>query len=383
MGRIYIDARTITATPSGVGRYARALLPELVGATDSHEYVVVRHPSNRAPLGLGDTNATEAFLNYRMADVSNALLGAWGLRRLFRRHGPPDLYHSLIHFLPVGIRAVVGGAAVVVTLHDLIWLDHAHDIHESRFQATATETFGRWAIPHALRRADHVISVSEPTAERATEWIDRDRQTVVPHGVEETFFEVPATAPATPDWLPEAGSYVAAVGNDKRYKNLHRLVAAFGFGRSRLDGVDRLVLVGGCDGLRPKIRGLGLGEEVLLTGYVDDPELREVLAGARAFVFPSMVEGFGLPVLEAMAAGVPTVVSDREPMRSVAGEAALRVAPDDTEALADALARVCSDAELRERLRVEGRRHARTFTWGRSATETQHIYRCLLDRRDA
>lgn len=382
MGRIYIDARTITATPSGVGRYARALLPELVDGSDPHEYVLLRHPSNREPLGLPDADATEAFLDYRMAHLSNALLGAWGLRRVFRRHGMPDLYHSLIHFLPAGIGAAVGGAPVVVTLHDLIWIDHAYDIHDSAVEAAATRTFGRWAIPHALRRADHVISVSEPTAERATEWIGRERQTVVPHGVGEAFFEVPPTEEvATSRWLPEAGSYVAAVGNDKPYKNLHRLVAAFGFARSRLDDVDRLVLVGGCEGLRPKIRSLGLEEAVLLPGYVDDPKLRELLAGARAFAFPSMVEGFGLPVLEAMAAGVPTIVSDREPMRSVAGGAALHVAPDDTEAIADALVRVCNDDDLCERLRREGRSHARTFTWETSAAATRRVYQRLLDRR--
>lgn len=379
MARIYIDARTITEQPSGVGRYARALIPALVDGADHHDYVILRHPSNRDALGVDDESTTEAYLDLRMAHLENALLGTWKLRTIFRQHGAPDLYHSLIHFLPAGISRAVGRAPVAVTLHDLIWIDHAFEIHDSRLQAAATRIFGRWAIPHALRRADHVVSVSEPTAERATEWVGRERQTVVPHGVERSFFDVPSTEEAeTPNWLPESGSYIAAVGNDKRYKNLHRLVAAFGFARRRLGERAKLVLVGGCEGLRPRIRSLGLEEHVVLPGYVGDRELRATLAGARLFAFPSIVEGFGLPVLEAMAAGVPTIVSDRQPMRSVAGEAAVRVPAEDTEALQDALVRVYCDDELRGRLRADGREHARSFTWEESATETARVYEGLL-----
>jgi len=379
MALIYIDARTITERPSGVGRYARALLPELIDERGDDEFVVIRHPSNREALGLPDARVTEAYLDLRPARVGNALFGAVGLRGLVRRHGAPELYHSLIHFLPAGASAAVGGAPVVVTLHDLIWIDHAYDIHDSSLRAAAKRGFGGAAIPYALRSADRVVSVSEPTAERATEWVSRDRQRVVPHGVSRAFFEASSNDGArSPAGLPEAGSYIAAVGNDKRYKNLHRLVAAFGFARRRLGADARLVLVGGCEGLRPKIRALGLEQEVSLVGYVGDEKLQQMLAGARLFVFPSLVEGFGLPILEAMAAGVPTLVSDRQPMRSVAGDSALLFPPEDTERLADALVRVYGDAELRDQLRRAGRNHARSFTWRRSAEGTAAVYRELL-----
>jgi glycosyltransferase involved in cell wall biosynthesis len=378
MARIYLDARTITETPSGVGRYARSLIPELVGLEPDHDWVLVRHASNREPLDLGEHRVEEAFVDLEISELPNALFGSRRLRRVFDRYGEPDLYHSLFHVTPSGLDDVV---PTVVTLHDLIWLDHPHISASNWLEAKALQAFGRWAIPRTLRDAAHVVCVSEPTADRARPWLDSTPHTTIPHGVDDVFFESsPPPEAVIDEWPADAPPHVVAIGNDKYYKNLGRLVAAFRLAKRSL-GEAKLVLIGSCEGLRARIEALDLEPHVYMPGFLEDEALRSLLAHARAFVFPSLVEGFGLPVLEAMASGTPAIVSDREPMRTVAGEAARLVDPCDTEALTDALREVFGDEEQQERLIEAGRRRAESFDWTETARRTHEVYRSVLERR--
>jgi len=129
-------------------------------------------------------------------------------------------------------------------------------------------------------------------------------------------------------------------------------------------------------------RELGLSEQDIdLTGPVDDTTLRKTLASASAFVFPSRVEGFGLPILEAMALGVPTMIARVEPMRSIAGGAALEFAPDSSAELAEQLVRVLGNAELAADLRARGRARAETFRWEDTALATLRVYEEVLSSR--
>lgn len=377
MARIYLDARNITDRPSGVGRYARSLIPALARQAPQHDYVVIRHGSNRESLEVFGYELTEVFIDRPIDNLANFALGAPALRRVFAEHGQPDIYHDLFHVLPVGL-GLGADFRIVVTLHDLVWIDHPHQSQPNAVAAEAIRAFASMAIPYALRRADHVICVSEPTARRARKWLTRGQCTTVSHGVSPRFFR-PAPPPDTvlPELVEDDVPYVVAIGNAKPYKNLDRLIDAFERALDQLDEA-HLVLVGDCEGLRRHIEWANLEDRVTLTGFVDDEELRQILGGARLFVFPSLVEGFGLPVLEAMAMGIPAIVSDLEPMRTVAGGAAIEVDPHHTGQMSEAIVRLMTDDDAHADFVERGQRRAAEYRWPLTARKTLQVYKRVL-----
>lgn len=383
MARIYLDARNITENPAGVARYALSLIPQLVHLAPQHEFVVIRHASNRDPIpGAHRLSAinrwVETFVDCPIDNMQNFALGAPVLRQVFRQFGPPDLFHDLFHILPRGIRWAAPGAKIVVTLHDLVWLEHPHESQPTWLKAESIRAFARMAIPYALKTADHVISVSEPTARRARRWLQAGRYTTIPHGVAPAFFDPhPPPSPEVVGHLAPGTPWVVAIGNAKPYKNLDRLIDAFARARPALGGA-KLVLIGDCGALGGAIAWSGAGEDIIRTGILDDIELRRVLGHARCFVFPSLVEGFGLPILEAMAMGIPTIVSDLEPMRSIAGDAALPVDPYHSGALAQAIIKLMTDDDAHRHYAQAARQRAALFTWPQTARQTLAVYEKLL-----
>jgi glycosyltransferase involved in cell wall biosynthesis len=379
MSRIYLDARNITAQPAGVARYALSLIPELVRQAPHHEFIVIRHASNRDPIEVLGYDLKEVFVDRPIDNMENFMLGAPTLRKVFKKHGQPDIYHDLFHILPLGLRL---GASdqfkVVVTLHDLVWIDFPHQSQSTWLKAESIKAFASAAIPYALKNADHVICVSEPTAQRARSWLERGHFTTIYHGVTPEFFR-PTAPPAgvLPELIDGDTPYIVAIGNDKPYKNLHRLIDAFSRVRPDLDA-GHLVLIGNCEKLRPQLEWSQVKDHVTLTGFLSDEELRQVLGHARLFVFPSLVEGFGLPVLEAMAMGVPTVVSDLEPMRTIAANAGLKVDPHDTGKMGDAIRRVMTSDTLHDNLVDRGQRRAAEFRWPLTARKTLQVYDKVL-----
>lgn len=379
MARIYLDARNITDEPAGVARYARSLIPRLVDAEPGHEYVVIRHRSNQKPIDVPSSAPVEEIaVNCDIDGLKNLTAGHRDLEAAVARGGAPDLYHSLFHLVPMGIRRVVGDAPVVTTLHDFVWLDHPVASQPTLLKAGAICAFARVAIPASLRRSDRVIAISEPTRRRALDFVDDEKLVTIPQGVDEVFFDEPPTDFGALDELVDDGErpWIAAIGNEKSYKNLSLLVEAF----SGLvdDGVSaRLVLLGDCEGLSCGIDP-SVSEWVTLTGVVEDRVLRRIVGQSQIFVFPSKVEGFGLPILEAMAMGVPTVVSNREPMRSIAGEAGLLFDPDDAKGLGRLIERVLEDERLAARLARRGKKRAQKFRWEKTARRTLEVYEALL-----
>lgn len=371
MARIYLDARNITAQPAGVARYARCLIPELVRLAPEHEFIVIRHDSNPEPIET-DGRLKEIFVSQPIDDLSNFLIGHRTLRDVFKKAGAPDIYHDLFHILPRFARRAVGKAKIILTLHDFVWLDHADASQPTFLKARTIEAFARVAIPHALEASDFVISISEPTTRRAAPWLTDGAHATISHGVHESFFE-PVPAPTKLLDLPPGAPYLVAIGNDKPYKNLQRLVEAFANITPDFPNA-RLVLVGNCNQLTiPE----PAASAVLRPGFLDDATLRCVLGHARAFAFPSLVEGFGLPILEAMAMGIPTLVSDLEPMRTVAGDAAILINPLNTHDIARKLRALLSDDALHARHAELSRTHARTFRWSHTAQKTLAIYHRL------
>jgi glycosyltransferase involved in cell wall biosynthesis len=254
---------------------------------------------------------------------------------------------------------------VVATVHDLTAVDHP-DLHPRRRVAQQR------AQLQALRRADVVISNSHATAASlAAHGIAGDR-VVVTH-----FGRTALPAPIGP--AHHGKPYLLAVGEVTRRKGHDVLLRAFA--AADLDGVD--LVVAGPDGFDAAFReslvaGLGLGARVRFLGRVDDRALGELYARALALCFPSRAEGFGLPILEALGAGLPVVASDLDAFHELAADDALYVPPGDEEALAGALRRIVADDGLRARLSAAGPSRAAPFTWERTAAQTVDAYRMAL-----
>jgi glycosyltransferase involved in cell wall biosynthesis len=284
-----------------------------------------------------------------------------------------DVVHAPGPMLPPG-----GAAAVVATVHDVAPLRFPE-----RYPRAARLTLKR-GLRLAAREADRIITPSHSTADEVQELlgVERDRLRIVPHGV------------AMPDPDPElAGKFLAErgitepyllwLGTQEERKNVLAVLDAFAQ-VARADADVTLVLHGPqgwlgaevADGIRR--RRLGRRTQVSEGGLTRE-ELAALYAGATVFVFPSIYEGFGLPVLEAMACGAPVVTSDRSAMVESAGDAAVLVDPDDHDALADALAGLLSDAAARADLARRGRERAADFTWEVSARRTWDVYEELLE----
>lgn len=274
--------------------------------------------------------------------------------------GRSDVFHGTNFVLPP-----TGRAGGVVTVHDLTYLRHPDTV--DRASAAYREL-----VPRSIARAGQVVVPSAAVAAeiRDTYGLADDRLTVTPLGVDVSWFgtTAPTAAERSAAGLPD--DYLLAVGTIEPRKGLPRLLEAYGRLRAADADVPRLVLVG------PQGWGEALALDrlprgsVVLTGFLEDDALRRAVAGARALVFPSLYEGFGLPPLEALACGVPVVATDLPVTREVLGSQARFVTSDDD--LAAALAEAVAGTLPGD---PDGRReHARRFTWSRCAALTRGAY---------
>jgi glycosyltransferase involved in cell wall biosynthesis len=265
----------------------------------------------------------------------------------------------------------------VVTVHDI-----TYEFHPEWFPWLQLQWMKR-LIPLSIRRAAHVLTPSEYTRRQVIERyrVAPERVSVIPLAVSPWFGEVSPEGDPRSQLarfrLPEP--FILAVGNLNPRKNLERLMRAYASLRKRDLIPHHLVLAGQKahkgDAILSMADRLGIGSSVIATGYVSREELRALYAMAEAFAYPSLAEGFGLPILEAMACGTPVVTSCSAAMPEVAGDAALLIDPLDEAAIADALRRLVESPALRADLRGRGLLRARRHTWRATAERTLEIYR--------
>ncbi len=256
---------------------------------------------------------------------------------------------------------------VVSTFHDLFVLtaDYSTPDFRRRFIAQARQ---------AAERSDLIVAVSAFTGGQVETLlgVERARIRVIHHGVR---------APANPPPLAGRGKTILFTGAIQRRKNIARLVEAF----ERAPAGWRLVLAGslgfGGEEILARISASPRRADIELPGYVSDAALRELYSQASVFAFPSLDEGFGMPVLEAMAWGVPVITSNRSALPEVAADAALLVDPFDVESIAEALRTVTENEELRIDLSRRGRTRALRFSWKEAVEKTWDVYRELLGGR--
>jgi glycosyltransferase involved in cell wall biosynthesis len=252
---------------------------------------------------------------------------------------------------------VLAPCASVTVFHDL---QHKRHPEYFRWFDLPFWTLLLWASAHRSRR---LIAVSEATRQDLVRLyhLPPSRIRVVLHGVEPEFFTLDRTA---------TEPLVLCVSTLHPHKNLERLIRAYAT-RKR----EWRLIIAGMRGFSARILDaliaeLGVRDSVELTGWIPREALLPLYARARAFVYPSTFEGFGMPVLEAMAAGIPVACSDIPPLREVAAEAALFFDPLNEQAISSALDQIVSDTELRSKLEQAGPERARAFTWERAARET-------------
>ncbi len=292
-----------------------------------------------------------------------------GLPLRMRRDGA-QLIHGPANALPL-LRPGLPG---VVTIHDLAIYDHPEWFPSGQWFAT------RVVVPQSVRRARFIICPSEATR-RATVrlfGVDRERCHVIPHGVE-TEFALPASASIKAEVkaryaLPDR--YLLQLGTVQPRKNYVTSLRALA--RVPIDQRMPLIVAGTFgwkyDDVVDAVRELDLRDWVRFVGYATMPDLPALYQMAQAVLFPSLDEGFGLPVLEAFAAGTPLVASNAGAIPEVAGDAGLLSDPLDAPALADNLLRLLTDRQLRERQVAAGRARAALFTWSASAAAHRDVY---------
>jgi glycosyltransferase involved in cell wall biosynthesis len=292
---------------------------------------------------------------------------------LVARQAGLDLLHGLAFVLPLA-----QPCPTIVTVHDL-----SFTLFPGLFRGV-NAAYLRLFTRLSCGRATRIIADSENTRADVIRLygVPGQRVKAIPLGVDARFHPRPPDAVAEfrrAHCLPDR--FILFVGTLEPRKNLIKLIEAFSSITSKTSDL-KLVLVGGKGWyyapVLAVVERLNLGERVILAGYVSADELPLWYAAADVFAFPSRYEGFGVPVLEAMACGTPVVTSTASSLPEVAGDAALTVSPDDVDGLAEALRRALTDTAWREEARAQGIARAATFTWESTARRTARVYRQVL-----
>ena len=375
--RILVDALPLLGEAS-IATYLRELLSSLAAEDASHEYrLFFRGFRGRTRALLGRLVADPGYAGFRVRTTwipDRVLEACWTARSVHvplteAWMGRPDLFLSTIYLTPV-----LRGVPVVMIAYDLIPFRFPHLYGQDQPRLGAR-------IRRGIERAAAIVAISESTKRDFVEMMGADpaRIHVIYPGCDARFgAEVDARAQAaTLERYGLRQPYLLYVGSLGPHKNVETLVRVFRRLRTDRRLPHQLVLCGraawGPDVVKAAADLVAAGDCVILD-FVAAPDVPRLYHGAEAFAFLSLYEGFGLPPLEAMASGVPVVVSSAGSLPEVVGDAALQVPPLDDAAIEDALHRVLSDAGLRQELRARGLRRAARFSWAETARQTLKVF---------
>ncbi len=369
--RVAMDARYLIGKGSGIGNYTLNLARAMLDQDPGLELLMVR----RGPEGqrLDHPRVEEVcFPFHPLSPVTRLALGH------FMRPYSFDLFHSTCDMSPGGLRQ-----PLVATVHDINWIVNPAYNTSNRLMQVVLGNFYKWNLDATMRDASSILTVSRSSRRSIVEYAPwyEPKVRVTYNAVDGSYVHpVPRDEAfgAISHILPEGTPFVLTMGHSSPHKN--HLNAVRGFLQAFAHRPEyRMVLVRRLpkrEGALQRLLDSPEGREKVITlPHVPEEVLNALLNAARVYLHPSYYEGFGIPLLEAMVAGTPVVTSTVSAMPEIVGDAALLASPADPAALAEALRRVDSDDELRERLVQAGHRRHREFTWARTARTTLEAYR--------
>ncbi|TVY09790.1 glycosyltransferase family 4 protein [Paenibacillus cremeus] len=379
---LYIDAQPLLGPRTGIARYVECLSSVL--ARD--EQINLSLAFNRLLKGVKEPEIHQYALATG-ASIVNNVYPYKVLRRLFKPnllyHVPYDLFSKkadIFHGTNFVYTPVVKGKTII-TIHDLAYM---------RFPETTSQRIyshhSKW-VPYSARQCDHIIADSLQTKQDIIELlkIEESKIDVIPLAADNRFkviddFNVKLILEKYD--LPK--DYILFVGTLEPRKNLTGLLQAYSALR-RNSVVDTKLVIVGTKGWKfspifQLIQDLALQEDVIFTGFIADEDLPAIYNGARIFTMPSIYEGFGLPILEAMQCGIPVLGSNVSSLPEIIGDNGLLLQPNDTKAWAEAMYRLLTDHETHATFSNLSIQRAENFTWEKTALETMNIYQKVLSR---
>ena len=375
MKHIILDALAVENSKTGVGQYVQELLEELLEkAPKDMFFSVMLHPS------LDMKHPLVKFVSRRKnAEIMWFDIPAIGLKRdikffLKRRRLKCDLFHCLYSNHPLFLKGVQ-----MVTIHDLKYVLHPEFMGS---KGKLKSIYLKNLMRHAAKHCDKLITVSESTR--------NDLLKVFPHmsGLKErarVVYEAATVSMKTNREMIKRFEldkpYFLYLGELRPHKNVGRVIQAFMQFKTQVSpDADIRLIVAGKPHKSFVMPADAHREDIIFTGYVKDDDAYTLYSNALAYCLPSLYEGFGLPILEAMKCGCPVITSDFSSTAEVAGEAGVLVDPLSVDAIADAMSRIYTDGVFRQELVAKGYEREKEFSWAKAAEETLVIYKEILDK---
>lgn len=378
MTSLAIDYTPAIRQSAGIGRIIRGQIGALLALAPDFDIrlfvvgAVTAAERQQAPLPLHTPPLSER----NMVRLWHRLNCPWPRVEWFTG-GPLDLFHATDFVL-----APSAARRQVVTVHDLAFLFYPEAAMPSLHR------YLNVVVPRSVRRADHLLADSHNTAKDLQEqWqIAAERITVVQGAVDHERFQPVTDTQQLAEVRRRYGigdhPFILGLSTLQPRKNFARLIEAFHQARQTAKLPHRLIIGGGkgwlFDEIFARVQALELTDDVLFPGYIADADLPALYTAAEVFAFPSLYEGFGLPVIEALACGTPVLTADNSCLPEAAGPGALYVKAEQVESIAEGLVTLAENASLRQQLRTLGLAHAAQFTWQRSAAQLLAAYQKVL-----
>lgn len=372
--RIAIDARFFQSTTGGVGRYSRELIHRLAQLDSHNHYTIYLTKAGMAEWTLSAANFQPKVIAWDYYTYQEQV------------HFAAELYkgrYDLVHFLNFN-HPILYRRSFVLTLHDLTM----YFFPVGRSQKSKIRRLAFIAVlKNAARAAKRIIAVSEYSAH------DAEKQLGLSHAKMEVIYEGGPEIPDFPfgnkamvqDYLGSRDPYFLFVSQWRPHKGILTLIEAFNFFKKQTGASHKLVLVGNqkvsAQEVKEALVSSPYTKDIITPGFVPEEMLLSVFHHATAFIMPSEYEGFGLPPLEAFAAGTPVIVANNSSLPEVAGKAALYFTTRDAHSLADCINQIVADPQLAANLAEKGYKQLKKFSWDKMAQQTLELYYKILEKR--